>query len=183
MPWLMRAGKSCRLKCRAALDAVIGEVSEFVQLQRRSYSRRFSFLTAPRPLLLRPESRRVAPPGSARPPPRTGAFATSPAEIRWEMLKHKAPKTTVAAPTRRSGAALGSDWGQSKTARGFPRAVWCIWTDQKPALMVSNSCVMRSRMAGSIGVCDSRMPSIGSTSPAFSSSTEMVAMAASLEWT
>ena len=45
--------------------------------------------------------------------------------------------------------------------------------DQNPALMFSNSCSIRSRIAVEIGVCASRVPSTGSTSAAFNSSSEM----------
>ena len=71
------------------------------------------------PSFLCPESRRAAPPGSARPPPRAGAFATVPAELRWEGLRDKVPRTSVAAPTRRSDAALSWFWlNDGKGARG-----------------------------------------------------------------
>ncbi len=53
---------------------------------------------------------------------------------------------------------------------------------QNPALIFSNSATIRSRCAALIGVCDNRMPSTGSTSAAFSSSIEIVAIAASLAW-
>ena len=63
---------------------------------------------------LRPEARRNAPPGRARSgglrgptgatvpphPTREGAIAASPAELRQEWLPHKAPKTSIVAPTR-----------------------------------------------------------------------------------
>jgi hypothetical protein len=39
-----------------------------------------------------------SPPGSARPPPRAGAFAASRLELRWEGLHHKGPRTAVARP-------------------------------------------------------------------------------------
>ena len=77
-----------------------------------------------------------APPGSARPPPRAGAFATPPAELLWKTLHHKAPRTSRAAPTLRSGAALScakAVWPSGshesrphppneKAAPGFPSA-------------------------------------------------------------
>ena len=69
-----------------------------------------------------------------------------------------------------------------ENARRFPSGRWTgdPLGDQKPDLINSNSSSMRLRMSWSIGVCDRRVPSIGFTSAAVSSSIEISAMAASL---
>jgi len=46
-----------------------------------------------------------------------------PAELRWEELIHKPPRTTVAAPTRRSGVALC--WCQGMR-RLLDRHLWSV---------------------------------------------------------
>ena len=51
-------------------------------------------------------------------PPRAGAFAASPAEPRRGTWHHKVPKTTAAAPTRRSGSALFHHTPASRPAHG-----------------------------------------------------------------
>ena len=75
---------------------------------------------SPLPVLARNQGR--SPPGSARPPPRAGAFATSPAELRGKCLSHKVPRTSVAAPTRRSDAALS--WFLLNDRKGLETDIW-----------------------------------------------------------
>jgi hypothetical protein len=78
-------------------------------------------------ILLRPESR--AKPAGQRPTAPIGRalLQRQPAELLWKWLHHKAPRTSVAAPTRRSGAALCSlcrsmaaKFGVSDTDVGIP---------------------------------------------------------------
>ena len=63
-----------------------------------SFTRPFADL----PILcfLRPKSRRACAAGPRPTSPLEGAIATSPADLRWEWLRHKVPITGFGAPSR-----------------------------------------------------------------------------------
>ena len=71
--------------------------------------------------------------------------------------------------------------------RKSPKAgLWAISDrfrpDQKPDLMVSNSCTIRSRISPEIGTCASKVVSIGFTSAAIRAAGSIEAIEASLVW-
>lgn len=80
----------------------------------------------------------------------------------------------VAQPAMKNGPAM-----KKGPVSNRPRSSFGLMTDQKPALIASNSSIMRVRISLEMGVWARIVPSTGSRKCCFSVSTGIVAMAAS----